>query len=549
MTLLAGFLDVLLRGLALVALAVCAGGVAFALWALRPLGGRSALRDAAVGQTLGLVVAGALGLVGSRLAGLLLLHPWTLADETRRWPVIEFLFTDFAQAGLVSVALAAGLAAAAIRLRARPASAAGWAATAVLTMLLLGSAAWLAHATSRLDGRAPLMALTVLHQAGAVLWIGALIHLIVFWRLARGGPAAGAGARGGGDADRLGVLVLGRVSSLAVTCVGLLVVPGLILAGHYVGGGAGLIGTGYGVMVLTKVALLAATLGLGACNFVAVRRSARTGGAGPAAPRMRALVEAEVGLGVTVLLAAASLTSLPPAVDVVADRATPAEVAQRFVPRMPRLTSPPVERLLAVSGPITDTLSTRQPEEYAWSEYNHHSAGIFVLAMGLLALVDRTGRARWARHWPLLFLGLAAFLFVRNDPRAWPLGPAGFWESMVLPDVLQHRLAVLVVVALGVFEWLVRTGRLAHPRWRLLFPLLCAVGGAVLLTHSHAMFNLKAEFLAEVSHAPMGILAVVMGWGRWIELRLPAGASRVPGWVWSGAMVLIGAILLVYREA
>ena len=40
-------------------------------------------------------------------------------------------------------------------------------------------------------------------------------------------------------------------------------------------------------------------------------------------------------------------------------------------------------------------------------------------------------------------LGLATFLFVRNDPRAWPLGPAGFWESMVLPDVLQHRLVVV----------------------------------------------------------------------------------------------------------
>jgi hypothetical protein len=63
-----------------------------------------------------------------------------------------------------------------------------------------------------------------------------------------------------------------------------------------------------------------------------------------------------------------------------------------------------------------------------------------------------------------------------------------------------------------------------------------------------AMFNLKAEFLAEVSHAPMGILAVLMGWGRWIELRLPEGASGVPGWVWALSMGLIGAILLGYRE-
>ena len=168
--------------------------------------------------------------------------------------------------------------------------------------------------------------------------------------------------------------------------------------------------------------------------------------------------------------------------------------------------------------------------------------------MGALAVLERTGRARWARHWPLLFLGLAAFMFVRNDPRAWPLGPAGFWESMALPDVLQHRLVVLLVVGLGLFEWLVRIGVLARPGWRLAFPILCAVGGGLLLTHSHAMFNLKSEFLAEVSHAPMGILAVFMGWGRWLELRLPEADRAVPGWVWSLALLSVGAILLVYRE-
>ncbi|MEK8036662.1 MAG: copper resistance protein CopD, partial [candidate division NC10 bacterium] len=91
--------------------------------------------------------------------------------------------------------------------------------------------------------------------------------------------------------------------------------------------------------------------------------------------------------------------------------------------------------------------------------------------------------------------------------------------------------------------------RLNRPRWRLAFPLRCATGGAVLLTHSHAMFNLKSEFLAEVSHAPMGIFAVLMGWGRWIELRLPEAESRAPGWVWSLSFLLIGAILLSYREA
>jgi putative copper resistance protein D len=207
-----------------------------------------------------------------------------------------------------------------------------------------------------------------------------------------------------------------------------------------------------------------------------------------------------------------------------------------------------VAKLLAAAAPIEDTLATRQPEEYAWSEYNHHAAGFFVFTMGLLALLNQTGRAPWARHWPLGFLGLAAFLVFRSDPRAWPLGPAGFWESMVLPDVLQHRVAVLLIVALALFEWMVRSGRLTRLRWRLVFPLLCATGGALLLTHSHAMFNLKAEFLAEVSHAPMGLLGVIVGWGRWLEVRLSAADGRIPGWIWTGGLTATGLILLVYRE-
>lgn len=552
MTLLAGLLDVMLRGLGLVALSAAVGGMTYALWGLRPLSPLSPLGAAAVRRALGLVAAGGVVLAASRALLLLIIHPWALADWRGQWPVAAFLATDFGRAGLVSIGLSLGLAVAVARLRSRASSRRGWIAASLLAALLLANGAWLAHAVSRLTGREPLMAVTVLHQLGAAVWVGGLIHLVGFWGLWRRAPAG----------DALGPVLLARFSALAFPAIGLVLGPGLALSWSYIGDGYGLIGTGYGIMVLTKGALLLAALTLGGLNFLLVRQWARGRADGAPAGAVGAFVEVEVGLGMTILLAAASLTSLPPAVDVVADRAMPAEVAVRFAPKVPRLVSPPVGQLLAVAAPIEDTLSTRQPEEYAWSEYNHHMAGLFVSAMGLLAVLERTGRARWARHWPLGFLGLAAFLFVRNDPRAWPLGPAGFWESMVLPDVLQHRLVVLVVVGLGVFEWLVRVGRLSRPGWRLVFPVLCAVGGALLLTHSHAMFNLKSEFLAEVSHAPMGILAVFMGWGRWLELRLPeahnlgpGGArsgpgegQRLAGWVWAVSMVLIGAILLFYRE-
>jgi putative copper resistance protein D len=535
MTQMAGFLDVLLRGFGTVGLAAAVGGLVYLRLVLRTPAGAGGLVAAARGRALTLIAAGALLTAGAELLLLLLVHPWALAEDSGRWPLREFLTTEFGLAGLGRVALALALAAVARWIRRGPDRALGFTVALGLGFLLMANAAWLAHAVSRLHDRGPLMVGTVLHQLGAVVWVGGLLHLVGFallWRRA-GGPAA----------EPFGVRVLARFSVVAIAGLILVLAPGLYLSISYVGGWGGLIGTGYGVMVLTKVALLGCALVLGGLNFLILRR-----GAAGIAARVPAFIEAEVGLGLTLLLAAASLTSLPPSVDVVADRATPAEVAARFRPALPRLSSPPIAQLLAAAAPMEDTLATRQPEEYAWSEYNHHAAGFFVFTMGLLALLDRTGRAPWARHWPLGFLGLAAFLFVRNDPRAWPLGPAGFWESMALPDVLQHRLVVLLVVALAVFEWMVRSARLTRPGGRLVFPLLCASGGAMLLTHSHAMFNLKTEFLAEVAHAPMGLLGVVMAWGRWLEVRLPAADGRIPGWIWAACMTAIGLILLVYRE-
>jgi hypothetical protein len=55
--------------------------------------------------------------------------------------------------------------------------------------------------------------------------------------------------------------------------------------------------------------------------------------------------------------------------------------------------------------------------------------GVLHHIAGFLAVLERTGRAPWARHWPLLFIGLAAFLFARDDPEAWPFGPLGFWRG------------------------------------------------------------------------------------------------------------------------
>jgi putative copper resistance protein D len=310
--------------------------------------------------------------------------------------------------------------------------------------------------------------------------------------------------------------------------------------------------------------MFASLLALGAANFLLVERLRSD----PGAPvlRLKRFAEVEIGIGVTIFFAAASLTSVPPAVDLTQDRVTVAEILERNRLEMPRLVSPDHDRLAlpelqakldaeaqagkpqAAFTPGSGELPPRNADDIAWSEYNHHWSGVFVLAIGLLALVNQAG-ARWARHWPLLFLGLAGFLFLRSDPEVWPLGSEGFFESFRDVEVFQHRVFVLLVVVFAIFEWRVRATGWRSSWAPLVFPLICAGGGALLLTHSHAIANVKDQLLIELTHTPLALASVAAGWARWLELRLVGRASRVAGWVWPLCLVLVGLILLGYREA
>ena len=523
---MAGFVDVLLRGVALCGQAMAIGGVLFALLVLRPAVRACPALASPLGRSLAASAAGAAVLGGAQLLALAVQLGALVGGGG--WPVRELVASTYVRAAAARVLACVGLVVGCLRVRRAAGTGLGWVALLGWALALAMSTAWTSHAAARLGPRGLLLTLDGLHQVAAAAWIGGLGHLVLT-ALGRGVHAWPA-------------LLLKRFSALALTAVAVLVVAGLALTLSYVGGVHALLGTSYGMMVLTKVGILAGLLTLGGMNFLAVRRLPAASDVGP--PRLRRFVEVEVGLGVTALFVAASLTSLPPAVDVAADRATLAEVGSRFTPRWPTLSSPAITEM-----PVDDRDAPRTAADRAWSEFNHNVAGLFVLAMGLLAILYATGRARWARHWPLIFLGLAGFLLIRNDPGAWPLGPLGFWESMAYPEVLQHRVFVLLVVAFAFFEWMVRTGRLRSRRAALVFPLLCAVGSGLLLTHSHAGLNLREEFLMEVTHAPLGLLGMLVGWGRWLELRLPSPEAWVPRWLWSGALAAVGVLLLFYRES
>jgi len=198
-----------------------------------------------------------------------------------------------------------------------------------------------------------------------------------------------------------------------------LALAGLVLGFAYVGSFRAIYGTSYGAMVATKALLFGILLFLGALNFQLVRR-------GPASSILASLKrfgEAELGIGITVILTAASLTSLPPAADLIHDRVTGTEIIARMSPQSPRFASPSVQELpedayvaqkrafevgsLSTESYVPGQTGTRPntPAEKAWSEYNHHWAGIVVLSMGLLALAAQAGIAGSTRIGKDVMLG------------------------------------------------------------------------------------------------------------------------------------------------
>jgi putative copper resistance protein D len=539
--LLAGLLDVLFRAFAFVGLALAVGGIFFRFFVLRPatraLSSDSAGVESTLGRAATLTASGAL-LVAIFSALALVVAPWSLAEESGDWPLKDFLATGFARAAMLHAAVAFFLTVACLFLRSRPRSGALWAVAAVLAGLTMASGGPLTHAASRLTDPLLLMAVTILHQLPAAVWVGGTVHLAAQERLLRDRPAG----------QWLWPGILARFSPVALTCVMLLLAAGLYLTWRYVRDPAGLLGTAYGTMLLTKVVLTAAALGLGRMNFRAIRDWKRSGRTDALWSRVPPLVETEAAIGICVLMAAAAFTSQPPAVDVADGRASPAEVARVFGPKVPQLTMPPFREMVSTAAQVLDPYALPSELDKVQSNFNHTASGAFVLLAALGALLYGAGRASRARHWPLVFVGLGVFVLLIAEPTVWPLGPEPFWATLMAPQVLVHRLAALLVMGLGVFEWRVRAGGLGGTRWRYVFPLLCFAGGALMLTHSHSVFATKWAFLIEVSHNVLGILAVLAGAARWLELRLPAREGRVAGGVWPVCLALVGLVLLFYRE-
>ena len=509
-----GFLAVLLRAAILCFQTLVVGGVIF-LTVITPNAG---LRPEELRRPAWKLIRwSSIGLVVSHLLFVITNSLILMYTADLSWG--EVLGANFAIAGLVAVVVSLLIAFWPKALR-----------ESVSPLLLIPSALLLAatvitsHSASRMEGRLVLVSLTALHYLTTASWIGGLPYLLLAMK-----RVTEPGIR---------LRISQRFSRMAQVSVAVLFLAGLGMSLVYVGSWSALYGTAYGIMVGTKVVFFGCLVLLGAANYYIVKDAGTTGTTGTIS--LIRFGEVEMGFGLAVILTAASLTSQPPGADLPDDRVTLHEIAVRYAPRMPRFSSPPLEdispsgkemrrKLVAAGVRVPAAFMPGQsfyhpdlPGDIAWSEYNHNWAGLIVLVMGVLALLSRSKYFAWAKIWPLMFLGLAVFLFLRADPENWPLGPNGFWESFGEADVLQHRAAVLLIIIFAIFQYLVETNRVKSHAAALVFPGVCAIGGIVLLTHMHAITNIKEEMLIELSHTPLAICGIVAGWARWLELRLPA---------------------------
>lgn len=539
---IADFLDSLIGGFDLICYAMAIGSLIWGLFLLRPWLEQDKYTPVLLEKTIALLYTGSFLLAGAQLFKILL-KIILMSSVLERSPFPEFADTTQFIGGIIRTVLILVLAVYVyLVLRRHPYSKQHWITTGIVSLPMIISGAWLIHGAGRFENQYFLMAFTVFHQLAAAAWIGGVFQLVNLWLLR--------------EKQLVSVEcwpeLLKRFSKFGIASVVAIVFTGVLTTLQYIDTWNGLIGTGYGNLLLVKICLMGLALGFAYLNRTAVH----TGDSYALNNRVPYYIEAETFVLITLLFTAASLASQPPAIDIPHLTASWQEVLNTFAPQIPQTTSPSHGALLAGEPgrvAIIDQVPSMAATE--WSNYNHNIAGIFLTTMSFFAMLSYMKLAEtnkligFSRYWPIGFVLLGIFLFFRSDAESWPLGPLGFWESTFgNGEILQHRIATLLVFTLGIIELVSRISKTPHNRLALVFPVLAAFGGLMLLTHSHVGFQPKSAFLIQVGHTTMGIFSLILACGRWLELKLDKPGKSIAGFISVAALFQIGIILMFYRE-
>lgn len=122
------------------------------------------------------------------------------------------------------------------------------------------------------------------------------------------------------------------------------------------------------------------------------------------------------------------------------------------------------------------------------SELNHHLAGYALIAIGALVIAGYSSEKLRPLQlvWPLLFVAAGLFLAAWSDAEIWPRGNLS-WRFLIYHDAEArlHKIYALLLMLIGIIEYLRARGKL-NRFWRTwAFPLLALVGAGLLLFHDH----------------------------------------------------------------
>jgi putative copper resistance protein D len=203
------------------------------------------------------------------------------------------------------------------------------------------------------------------------------------------------------------------------------------------------------------------------------------------------------------------------------------------------------------------------PQGVAYSEFNHHLAGAFLLLIGLSEFRQIWGLPPllWTRLLlPIGLLGAGVFLLIWSDHEAWPIGSLTFMETYLGhdPEIVQHKAFGVLSLGVGATELLRRLGRIEGRRWTVPLPLFAVLGGLMLFGHMHGAH--PSAHKIQIHHTAMGLLAMtagsskfVSGWlGKTWSKNLPRNEPTppVPRWdvAWSVLILAMAIQLLMYSE-
>jgi len=186
---------------------------------------------------------------------------------------------------------------------------------AILGMFLVASLAWLGHAGAG-EGPNQNLQLTgdVVHLVAAGMWPGGLVPLAIFL-------GCYLGKNRNSDSLLAARIATRKFSAFSLVAVALLVISGIVNSWCLVGNLHALVATDYGRLLLAKLALFTAMIGIGAWNlFLAKRRLPMVEALAGNESQSAALkivarnVLIEISLGTLVLIIVGLLGIMPPAI-------------------------------------------------------------------------------------------------------------------------------------------------------------------------------------------------------------------------------------------